>query len=114
MSRERISDWEADEIEHEIRCGAKPENVAFQHGFALRDVLALMRRRGLVERAEQHQWTQAETLFVRDNYPQHGPDWPVWRDVLPDMSWVNIKAKAQKMGVRAIMGTRRNDWREDA
>ena len=100
-SRERVSDWEADEIEGELRSGATPENVAFQHGLGVSDVKRIMRLRGLSSDSEPHQWTQAETLLVRDNYPQHGPDWVGWKEFLPGMSWVNIKAKAHRMGVKA-------------
>ena len=45
-------------------------------------------------------WTPAEDAIVRERYPDYGPSWPGWAEVLKDRTPHAIGMRASKLGVR--------------
>lgn len=50
-------------------------------------------------------WTDSEDELIRSAYPEHGPTWDGWAELLPNRSRRAIGLRASRLGV--IMG-----WRE--
>lgn len=47
----------------------------------------------------QTNWTEAEENAVRVYWPEHGPHWDGWQEVLPTRSIGAIRTKASRIGV---------------
>lgn len=106
---ELVSDWELDEIRDELRHGNAPDVVAFRHGVPL-EAVRNMRPKGDHTKFD-NRWTKEETIFVRDNYPNHGRRWDGWK-MLKRHTWDAIRMRAYYMGVRRKKPDRGEKWRK--
>lgn len=108
---ELVSDWELDEIRDELRHGNAPDIVAFRHGLTVQPVRKYARSiRERHVRKFDERWTEAELLFVRDNYPNHDSRWDGWG--MLKRTWDAIRVKANKMGVTRRNVRTNDEWRK--
>ena len=91
--RDLLSDWEIDEVRHELESGDEPDHVAFRHGITRRELGSLMRS------VDRRRWSEVEIAFVRDNYPNHGSDWPGWE--IMGRSRSAIRNQARRLGLES-------------
>lgn len=47
-------------------------------------------------------WSEHEDDLIREYYPDKGPAWRAWEELLPTRSMAAITQRAQKLGVSAI------------
>lgn len=47
-------------------------------------------------------WSEHEDDLIRDYYPEKGPTWKAWQELLPTRSVAAITQRAMKLGVAAI------------
>ena len=91
-----VSEWELDEIRHELTAGEEPEFVAFRHGVPRELVTRALAYKEPKQRSKFRRWDPESTKFVCDNYPIHGKDWEGWAKL--DRSWKAIQARACLLG----------------
>lgn len=97
MLRELVSDWELEEIRHELAVGTAPDVVEFRHGLPKGSVGRRHVNKGVQRHAEHRAWSYVELAFVRDNYPHHDRWWPGWG--MLKRTWPSIAEKAHTLGV---------------
>lgn len=100
MSRleDLVSDWELEEIRHELSVGTAPDIVEFRHGLPRGFVGRRKTCRGVQDHSSYRVWTDVEMAFVRDNYPSHGTrNWAGWK--ILKRSWPSIENMAHSLGV---------------
>lgn len=95
---ELVSDWELEEIRHELSVGTAPDIIEFRHGLPKGTIGRRKAYKGVQDHSSYRMWDDAERAFVRDNYPQHGTShWTGWK--LLRRSWHSIEKMAHELGV---------------
>lgn len=105
---ELVSDWELDEIRHELVSGVAPDIVAFWHGVPTDAVRSY--RRSRYTRRPGDKWTDAEIAFVKDNYPNHGRTWAGWK--ILGKTWESVRRHAYALGVKKKASNRTGEGSE--
>ncbi len=55
-------------------------------------------------------WTAEEDELVREHYPEHGPSWAGWSDVLPGRTRANLQVHAYRLGITMEGCARERAW----
>lgn len=98
---EYVSEWELEEIRHELMNGDDPAYIAFWHGVP-RELV----HRGLAYPKTEEEvafsgkfkrWDSNSIEFLFENYPIHDKDWDGWEKL--GRTWKSIQAKATTLGI---------------
>lgn len=92
-----VSEWELDEIRHELTAGEDPAFVAFRHGVPKRYITRALAYKESKPEVKFKRWDQDSVQFVRENYPIHGKDWEGWKQL--GRTWKAIQTKACSIGM---------------
>lgn len=96
-----VSEWELEEIRHELMHGEDPAFVAFRHGVPRKLVnrgLAYPKTKEEVSFSGKFKrWDSSSVAYVFENYPIHGQDWEGWKKL--GRTWKSIQSKATSLGI---------------
>lgn len=92
-----VSDWELEEIRHELAAGEEPAFVAFRHGVPKGVLTRALAYKDAKDCKRNGRWDKESVQFVYDNYPTRGKDWEGWAQL--GRSWSAIQSKAFSLGL---------------